>query len=265
MTDANGDQHHDARVDSDAQPLLTHLAELRTRLLRMVLAVLLVFFPLFYLSGELYTFISAPLRESLPEGAGMIAVQVASPFLAPFKLSLVMAFFLAMPYVLHQLWGFIAPGLYSREKRLVLPLLVSSVGLFYAGMAFAYYLVFPLVFDFLIGIAPADVDIATDISAYLDFVLKMFFAFGIAFEIPVAILICVTAGITTAESLARKRSYIIVGCFIVGMLLTPPDIISQVLLALPMWMLYELGILLAGLLPVGRSGQAEPSGQKNSD
>ena len=235
----------DERVDSEALPLLAHLAELRSRLLRAVLAVLLIFFPLFYVANDLYTFIAEPMREAMPAGATMIATQVASPFLTPFKLAFVMAFFLAIPYVLHQIWGFISPGLYRHEKRLAIPLLASSVLLFYAGMAFAYYAVFPLVFAFLTSVGPEDVAIATDINAYLDFVLKLFFAFGFAFEIPVATLLLVWSGIADVDSLKAKRPYVIVGCFVAGMLLTPPDVISQMLLAGPMWLLYELGILLA--------------------
>lgn len=235
----------DSLVDEHAQPLLEHLAELRSRILRAVLAVLIVFFPLFYVANDLYAFVSAPLRAVLPEGSSMIATEVASPFLTPFKLALVMAFFIAIPYVLHQLWSFVAPGLYSHEKRLAVPLLVSSVLLFYAGMAFAYFAVFPLVFAFLTGVGPSDVAIMTDINAYLEFVLKLFFAFGFAFEIPVATLLLVVSGATTVESLKAKRPYVVVGCFVFGMLLTPPDVISQVLLAVPMWTLYEAGIFFA--------------------
>lgn len=235
----------DDRVDSEALPLLAHLAELRSRLLRAVLAVLIIFFPLFYVANDLYTFIAEPMRAAMPAGATMIATQVASPFLTPFKLAFVMAFFLAIPYVLHQIWGFISPGLYRHEKRLAIPLLASSVVLFYAGMAFAYYAVFPLVFAFLTSVGPEDVAIATDINAYLDFVLKLFFAFGFAFEIPVATLLAVWSGLADVESLKAKRPYVIVGCFLAGMLLTPPDVISQILLAIPMWLLYELGIVLA--------------------
>ena len=173
----------------------------------------------------------------------MIATEVASPFLTPFKLSLVLAIFIAIPYILHQLWSFVAPGLYKNEKRIALPLLVSSIILFYAGIAFAYYVVFPLVFSFFTSVAPDGVTIMTDINRYLDFVLKLFFAFGIAFEIPIATVLLVWTGASDVDSLRKKRPYIIVGCFVVGMLLTPPDIISQLLLALPMWILFELGII----------------------
>lgn len=178
----------------------------------------------------------------------MIATEVASPFLTPFKLSLVLAVFLAMPVILGQIWGFIAPGLYKSEKRVAFPLLASSVLLFYTGMAFAYYVVFPLIFGFFTTVGPGDVSVMTDINRYLDFVLKLFFAFGIAFEIPIAAVILILTGVTTAEQLAKNRSYVIVGCFVFGMLLTPPDVISQTLLALPMWLLFEIGLLMGRVL-----------------
>ncbi|MDE0929767.1 MAG: twin-arginine translocase subunit TatC [Halioglobus sp.] len=228
-------------------PLVTHLTELRDKLLRALLAVLLVFICLFPFANDIYTFVSEPLRALLPPGATMIATEVASPFFTPFKLSLVTAVFLAMPYVLYQAWSFIAPGMYKHEKRLAIPLLASSVLLFYAGSAFAYYVVFPLIFAFFTSVAPQDITIMTDINSYLNFVLKLFFAFGLAFEIPIVAILMIWAGITTAEALAKKRPYIIVGCFIFGMLLTPPDIISQSLLAIPMWLLFEIGVYIGGL------------------
>ncbi|WP_020410699.1 twin-arginine translocase subunit TatC [Hahella ganghwensis] len=224
------------------QPLIEHLVELRNRLLKVVLAVLIVFAPLFAYANELYAIMSQPLRAALPEGATMIATQVASPFLAPFKLTLVLAIFVAVPYILYQIWSFIAPALYRHEKRLAIPLLVSSVMLFYLGVAFAYFVVFPLAFAFFAGASPEGVSMMTDINSYLDFVLKLFFAFGIAFEIPIATMLLVKAGITTVESLKEKRPYVVVGCFVFGMLLTPPDIISQTLLAVPMWLLFEAGV-----------------------
>jgi sec-independent protein translocase protein TatC len=223
-------------------PLVVHLAELRDRLLRAVLAVLLVFICLFPFANEIYTFISQPLRELLPPGATMIATEVASPFLTPFKLTMVLAIFLAIPFLLYQVWSFIAPGMYRHEKRLAIPLLVSSTLLFYAGAAFAYFAVFPLIFAFFTSIGPEDITIMTDINRYLDFVLKLFFAFGLAFEIPIAAVLLIWSGITTPQALARKRPYIIVGCFVLGMLLTPPDVISQALLAIPMWLLFEVGV-----------------------
>lgn len=229
-------------------PLVAHLTELRDRLLRALLAVLIVFIALFPFANEIYSFISEPLRALLPEGTSMIATDVASPFLTPFKLTLVAAIFIAIPYVLYQAWSFIAPGMYRHEKRLAVPLLASSVLLFYAGAAFAYYVVFPLVFGFFTSVGPEDIAIMTDINSYLNFVLKLFFAFGISFEIPIAVVIMISAGITTPEDLARKRPYVIVGCFVFGMLLTPPDVISQALLAVPMWCLFELGIVFGRII-----------------
>ena len=225
------------------QPFVQHLIELRDRLLRVVLAVVVIFLALFAFANDLYTFLAEPLLRHMPEGTSMIATEVASPFLTPFKLTLVLSVFITVPFILYQAWGFIAPGLYQREQRLVFPLLFSSTLLFYAGMAFAYFVVFPLVFGFLTGIAPEGVAVMTDISRYLDFVLKMFFAFGLAFEVPIATILVVWSGMSTAEDLAKKRPYIIVGAFVFGMLLTPPDVISQTLLAVPMWVLFELGLI----------------------
>ena len=235
-------------------PLVAHLTELRDRLLRALLAVLIVFICLFPFANEIYTFVSQPLRELLPEGATMIATEVASPFLTPFKLTLVAAIFLAIPVVLYQVWGFIAPGMYRHEKRLAVPLLLSSTLLFYAGAAFAYYVVFPLIFAFFTSVGPEDITVMTDINRYLDFVLKLFFAFGLAFEIPIAAVLLIWSGITTPQALASKRPYIIVGCFILGMLLTPPDIISQALLAVPMWLLFEIGVYFGRFIKRDTSG-----------
>jgi sec-independent protein translocase protein TatC len=242
------------------QPFISHLIELRDRLMRMVLAVLVIFLGLFPFGNDIYIFIADPLMKVLPEGTSMIATQVASPFLTPFKLALVSAVFLAMPYLLHQVWGFIAPGLYHHERRLALPLLASSIILFYLGAAFAYFVVFPLVFAFLTGVAPEGVAVMTDITHYLDFVLTLFFAFGLAFEVPIATIMLVLAGVTTPQDLAAKRPYVIVGAFVIGMLLTPPDIISQTLLALPMWVLFEVGILFARAIVRAREG-AERAGE----
>lgn len=239
------------------QPLVEHLIELRTRILHAILSVLIIFLPLFAFSNDIYTYISEPLRQFLPEGTTMIATEVASPFLTPFKLTMVLAIFIAMPYILHQLWSFIAPGLYSSEKKVAAPLLISSIILFYTGIAFAFYVVFPLVFGFFTSVAPEGVAIMTDINRYLDFVLKLFFAFGLAFEIPIATVLLIWTGATTVESMGRKRPYVIVGCFVVGMLLTPPDVISQILLALPMWILFEAGILFARIFKLGTT-EAEP-------
>jgi len=229
------------------QPLISHLVELRRRLLHSVLIILVIFLALFYFANDLYEWLSAPLTALLPEGGSMIATDVTSPFFAPFKLTLVAAIFIAMPFLLHQAWAFIAPGLYKHEKRLAVPLLLSSIALFYLGIAFAYFVVFPLVFGFFTSVGPENVAVMTDISSYLNFVLKLFFAFGVVFEIPVATLLLVWSGMTDVESLSTKRAYVIVGCFVVGMLLTPPDIISQSLLAVPMWLLFELGLIMARL------------------
>lgn len=230
------------------QPLISHLIELRERLLRVVLAVIVLFLCLYYFANDLYLMVSEPLRALMPEGTSMIATEVASPFLTPFKLTLVIALFLAMPYVLYQIWSFIAPGLYKHEKQLAIPLLISSVLLFYLGMVFAYFVVFPLVFGFFTTAGPEGVAVMTDINRYLDFVLKLFFAFGLSFEIPVATVLMILAGITTVENLTAKRPYVVVGCFVVGMLLTPPDVISQTLLAVPMWLLFEIGIMVGRLV-----------------
>ncbi|KRT54671.1 twin-arginine translocase subunit TatC [endosymbiont of Ridgeia piscesae] len=224
------------------QPLVSHLLELRDRLLRMVLAVLVLFLVLFPFANDLYLMVSVPLREVLPEGSSMISTKPIDPFLIPFKLALQAAVFLCVPFILYQFWAFVAPGLYKHEKRLVVPLLVSSTFLFYLGMAFAYFIVFPLVFAFLTSTAPESIEIATDMGSYLDFVITLFFAFGIAFEVPIATIILVWMGVTTPEKLREKRPYIIVGAFVVGMFLTPPDVISQTLLAFPMWVLFELGV-----------------------
>ena len=224
------------------QPFMAHLIEMRDRLLRAVVLILVIFLSLFYFANDIYTVLAEPLLRHMPEGSNMIATQVASPFLTPFKLVMVLSIFLAMPFLLYQGWAFIAPGLYKHERKLVFPLMVSSALLFYAGMAFAYYVVFPLAFGFFASVSPEGVEISTDISAYLDFVLKLFFAFGLAFEIPIATIILVWTEMTTPDSLIQKRPYIIVGAFIFGMLLTPPDVISQTLLALPMLLLFEFGV-----------------------
>ena len=244
-------------------PLVAHLTELRTRLLRCVIAVLLMFAGLFYFAQDIYTIVSAPLRAYLPEGATMIATGVASPFLTPFKLTAWCSLFLAVPIILYQVWGFIAPGLYKHEKRIALPLLVSSIFLFYGGMAFAYFLVFPLIFHFFASVTPEGVAMMTDINEYLDFVLTLFFAFGVAFEIPVATFLVLWVGIVDIETLKKSRPYVIVGCFVVGMILTPPDIFSQTLLAVPMWMLFEVGLLFGGL--VRKRGEPEADDEQPDD
>lgn len=246
------------------QPLIAHLVELRQRLLYSVLAILVIFLGLFYFANDLYTWISAPLTALLPEGTSMIATDVTSPFFAPFKLTLVASAFIAMPFLLHQAWSFIAPGLYKHEKRLAIPLLISSILLFYMGIAFAYFVVFPIIFGFFTSVGPENIAVMTDISSYLNFVLKLFFAFGIVFEIPVATLLLLWSGVVTVKGLKQKRAYVVVGCFVLGMLLTPPDIISQSLLAVPMWLLFELGILLGAIL-VRKPSELEDEGESASD
>lgn len=225
------------------QPFLSHLVELRDRLLKSVLVIIVIFLCLIGFSNDLYIFLAEPLIQSLPQGQTMIATGVIAPFLTPFKLTLVTSIFAAIPFLLYQAWAFIAPGLYQNERRLAFPLIISSTILFYAGMLFAYYVVFPLVFGFMAITTPEGVAQAPDISMFLDFSIKLFFAFGIAFEVPIATILVIWAGLTTAESLAAKRPYIIVAAFVIGMLLTPPDVISQTLLALPMWLLFELGLV----------------------
>lgn len=232
------------------QTFLEHLVELRSRLLKSCAAILVVLVVLLPFSRKLYSLLAEPLASRLPEGSSMIAIDVASPFLTPFKLALLLALILAIPVVLYQLWAFVAPALYRHEKRLARPLLYTSVVLFYAGCAFAYFVVFPLVFGFFTRVAPEGVAVMTDISKYLDFVITLFLAFGLVFEVPIATLILVATGITTVDKLAGARGYIVVGAFAVGMFLTPPDVISQTLLALPMWLLFELGLVLSRwLLP----------------
>ncbi len=231
------------------QPFLTHLLELRSRLLKMVLAVIAVLVLLLPFANPIYSALAGPLLKQLPPGSQMIAIEVASPFLAPFKLTAVLALFLTVPYLLYQLWAFVAPGLYRHEKRYALPLLVSSSLLFYAGAAFAYFVVFPLLFGFLAATAPEGVALMTDINKYLDFVLTMFFAFGAAFEVPVATCIVILTGVARAETLAAKRPYVILAAFVIGAILTPPDGITQTLLAIPLWLLFELGLVAGRLLP----------------
>jgi len=225
--------------------LMDHLIELRDRLLHMVLAVLIVFIALFAFSEEIFSLTAQPLLDLMPEGTSMIATSVTSPFLVPFKLVLLLSVLLTVPYLLHQVWAFVAPGLYMHEKRMAAPLLMSSVFLFYCGIAFAYFVIFPILFKFFIGIAPEGVAVMTDIGQYLDFIIAIFFAFGIAFEVPVATFLLIAAGATTPDKLAEKRPYIIIGAFVMGMMLTPPDVISQSLLAIPVLILFELGLIMS--------------------
>ena len=229
--------------NAEEQPFIAHLIELRGRILKIVLTVLVIFLGLASYANEIYTLLSVPLLEALPENSSMIAIDVASPFFTPFKLTLVFSAFLAVPVILYQLWAFVAPGLYKHERKMIFPLLVVSSLLFYLGVAFAYFVVFPLVFEFLTAAAPTNVAIMTDISKYLEFVLTLFFAFGLTFEVPIFTIVLVWTGLVTPKSLGEKRPYIIVAAFIIGMFLTPPDAISQTLLAVPIWILFEVGLL----------------------
>ncbi len=252
--------------DADRElPFINHLIELRARLLRIVSGVLLVFVALSPFSNPIYSMLAGPLTRHMSAQSSMIAIDVLSPFLTPLKFTLVLAVFITIPWILYQIWAFIAPGLYQKEKRLALPVLVSSTLLFYCGMAFAYFVIMPIFFAFITSTAPEGVAVMTDINRYLDFVMTIFFAFGVAFEVPVATVILVLIGIVTPEAMAAKRPYVIVGAFVVGMLLTPPDVISQTLLAVPMWLLFEIGIFVSRLL-LRRRGEAraaaEPSGQR---
>jgi len=232
-------------VSGTEQPLMAHLLELRNRVVRALLGVLICLIPLVIFAKDLYSVFAAPLLALMPEGTHMIATEVASPFLTPVKLSAVCALFVAMPWVLYQIWAFVAPGLYQNERRFALPLLASSTLLFYIGIAFAYFLVLPTVFKFTISFAPEGVAVMTDIGKYLDFALGLFLAFGLAFETPVAIVLLVRTGFVTPAKLASVRDYVFVGAFVLGAIFTPPDVVSQFMLAIPMYLLYELGILVA--------------------
>lgn len=251
MTETNnGDQE---------RPLVEHLTELRSCLLKSVVVVAVLFLVLLPFANNIYQFVAAPMIEKLPAGSSMIATEVASPFLTPFKLTLFVAVFLAIPYVFYQVWSFITPGLYDNEKRVAVPLLLSSILLFYVGVLFAYFAVFPLLFAFLAATAPEGVQVMTDINHYLNFILKLFFAFGVSFEIPVATYVLVRGGFISVEKLAANRPYVILGAFVAGMLLTPPDVISQILLAVPIWLLFEAGLLL------GRIQSKKAGAEKTTD
>jgi sec-independent protein translocase protein TatC len=228
--------------------LVPHFKELKIRISKSLICVLIFFLLLFPFSDIIYNQLAEPLISKLPAGSSMIAIDVASPFFIPFKLVMILSVFISIPYLLYHLWMFTAPGLYEKEKKLVLPILVSSSLLFYLGAAFAYFVVFPLIFAFFISIAPEGISVMTDISRYLDFVITLFFAFGFAFEVPVITVILVLTNVSTPKSLSAKRPYVIVGAFIIGMLLTPPDVISQTLLAIPIWLLFELGIIFSKIL-----------------
>lgn len=253
MTEPDTDPGHnsddnDKEEELEEASLISHLVELRDRLLRLSISVVAVFICLFPFSEDIFTLVAQPLLDQLPEGATMIATQVASPFLTPFKMTLWVALFMAMPVVIYQVWAFVAPGLYKKEKRFAIPLVVSSILLFYCGVLFAYAVVFPLMFAFFNAVAPEGVTVMTDINHYLDFVLVIFFAFGLAFEVPIATVMLVWSGLADTEKLGASRAYVFLGAFIAGMLLTPPDVISQTLLAVPIYLLYEVGIIMARIM-----------------
>jgi sec-independent protein translocase protein TatC len=256
---------NDASFDQE-QPFISHLIELRDRLLRSILVVFVLFFGLAFYANDIYAYLAGPLLKHMPTGSQMIAIEVASPFLTPFKLTLVVSVFIAVPYLLYQVWAFIAPGLYRHERRLILPLLVSSSLLFYSGIAFAYFVVFPLLFAFITTAAPIGVTVMTDITQYLDFVLTIFFAFGVSFEVPIFTILLIWTGIISRESMAEKRPYVIVLAFVIGAVLTPPDPVSQTLLAVPIWLLFEMGLFFARFFGREESGQAlEPSANSDQD
>ena len=233
---------------STGESFIAHLVELRSRLMKAVVAVLLVFVCLFPWASKLYTLLAEPLLSKLPKGGQMIATDVTTPFFVPLKVALMAAFLIALPYILYQIWRFVAPGLYAHEKRLVWPLIIASTILFFCGMAFAYFVVFPVVFGFITASAPQGVAVMTDIDKYLSFVLTMFMAFGMAFQVPVAVVLLVRMGFVTVAKLREARPYAVVGAFVVGAIFTPPDVVSQLMLAMPLWLLYEVGIVVASWL-----------------
>jgi len=233
----------------EKMPIVEHLVELRSALLRSVIAIVIFFLVLFPFADDIYTFIAAPIVQAIP-GSNLIAIGVISPFLTPLKMSLFLAIYLAMPYLLYQLWSFTAPALYRHEKKLIMPLVISSTILFYIGLLFSFYIVFPVIFTFLSSVGPESVNFAPDIQYYLDFILKVSFAFGVAFEVPIATILLIMFGATTAERLKKNRAYIIIGSFALGMILTPPDVISQILIAIPIWLLFEVGLFFAPFFKV---------------
>lgn len=245
-------------LDGTEQPFIAHLIELRDRLIRSLIVVGVIFAAMSFKANDIYAYVAGPLTRTLPKGAQMIATGVASPFLAPMKLSLLAAVFVSVPFLLYQAWAFIAPGLYRHEKRVALPLLLASIFLFYGGMAFAYFVVFPLIFQFMVMTAPPGVTVMTDINQYMDFVLTLLVAFGVSFEVPIATILLIVAGVVSRETVADKRPYVIVAAFIVGAVLTPPDVVSQTLLAVPIWVLFEAGLLMSRLFR-RHSDPAQPS------
>ena len=254
----------DQKNSMEKLPLVQHLIELRRSLLRSVIAIVVFFVILFPFADEVYNFIAAPIVQAIP-GSNLIAIGVISPFLTPLKMSLILAIYIAMPYLLYQLWMFIAPALYRHEKRLVLPLVVSSTLLFYAGLVFSFYIVFPVIFGFLAGVGPDSVNFAPDIQYYLDFILKVSFAFGVAFEVPVVTILLIIFGVTTPQKLKKNRSYIIVGSFVIGMILTPPDVISQFLIAIPIWLLFEAGLIFSSFFRVRESDKQRSAKSSAND
>ncbi len=242
--------------DSLQDSFISHLIELRDRLLRSLIAVVVVFLALFHWARQIYELLAKPLLAALPKGGQMIATEVTTPFLVPVKVTLMVAFLISLPYVLYQIWAFVAPGLYKHEKRLALPLVVASVALFFLGMSFAYFLVMPIVFHFIVSFAPEGVAVMTDIGKYLSFVMTLFLAFGTTFEVPIIVIVLVKMGFVSVQKLREVRPYVIVGCFVVGAIFTPPDMLSQTMLAVPLWLLYELGVLVASLMTRPHAGAA---------
>jgi sec-independent protein translocase protein TatC len=251
-----------AARQQEKMSIVQHLIELRNALLRSVIAIVVFFLVLFPFADDIYTFIAAPIVQAIP-GSNLIAIGVISPFLTPLKMSLILAIYVAMPYLLYQIWSFTAPALYRHEKKLILPLIISSTILFYIGLLFSFYIVFPVIFTFLSSVGPESVDFAPDIQYYLDFILKVSFAFGVAFEVPIATILLIIFGATTAERLKKNRAYIIIGSFALGMVLTPPDIISQVLIAIPIWLLFEVGLFVAPFFKVRET--AKQTNNKKSE
>jgi len=250
-------------VKGEKMSIIQHLIELRNTLLHSVLAITIFFVALFPFADEVYTFIAAPIVAEIP-GSNLIAIGVISPFLTPLKMALILAVYLAMPFLLFKIWAFVAPALYKHEKRLILPLVISSTILFYTGILFSFYIVFPVIFGFLSTVGPSVVNFTPDIQYYLDFVIKVSFAFGVAFEVPIATILLIMFGVTTPEKLKKNRAYIIIGAFVLGMMLTPPDIISQFLIAIPMWLLFEAGLLFSPLFKV-RLKDKDQKNQRRKD
>lgn len=245
-------------MSSTSESFISHLIELRKRLLNSVIALLLAFIALFPFAGKLYTLLALPMLDRLPTGGKMVAIGTISSFMGPLKVAMMAAFLIALPYILYQLWRFVAPGLYAHEKKLIWPLIVASTLLFICGMAFAYFVVFPVVFKFVISSAPEGVAVMPDIEQYLSFVLTMFVAFGVTFQVPVAVVLLVRMGVVTTAKLREVRPYVIVGAFIIGAIFTPPDVVSQFMLAMPLWLLYEAGIVVAGWVkPVEKEVQQQ--------